>query len=129
MLMDANRKLQYQVQEVMEAVGRSYSFGTMIGRSSAFKELIREAGQIAPGKSTVFIRGESGTGKELLARAIHSASARQSQPFIVVNCPSNAYERPTPPRMKMGTENSSPTAIKAVFFYFLSNFLFGTVVS
>lgn len=88
MLMDANRKLQYQVQEVMEAVGRSYSFGTMIGRSSAFKELIREAGQIAPGKSTVFIRGESGTGKELLARAIHSASARQSQPFIVVNCPS-----------------------------------------
>lgn len=88
MLLEANQKLQHQVQEVLEAVGRSYSFGSMIGRSPAFKELIRDAGQIAPGNSTVLIRGESGTGKELLARAIHGASTRHSRPFIVVNCPS-----------------------------------------
>lgn len=88
MLLEANQKLQYQVQEVMEAAGLTYTFGTMIGRSPGFKELIREAGQIAPGNSTVLIRGESGTGKELLAGAIHSSSRRQGQPFTVVNCPS-----------------------------------------
>ena len=35
---------------------------------------------------TVLITGESGTGKELVARAIHSSSARVEGPFISFNC-------------------------------------------
>jgi two-component system response regulator HupR/HoxA len=35
---------------------------------------------------SVLITGESGTGKELLARAIHYASARSEQAFVVENC-------------------------------------------
>ncbi len=35
---------------------------------------------------SVLITGESGTGKELLARAIHYASTRAEQPFVVENC-------------------------------------------
>ncbi|MDD3168249.1 MAG: sigma 54-interacting transcriptional regulator [Eubacteriales bacterium] len=89
MLVETNQRLQHQVQEAMAAInGQNNTFGAMIGQSEAFHHLVQEAMQVAPGISTILIRGESGTGKELLARAIHKASNRGGQPFIVVNCPS-----------------------------------------
>ncbi len=42
---------------------------------------------VATNDCVVLLEGESGTGKELLARRIHQQSARNSGPFIPVNCP------------------------------------------
>jgi transcriptional regulator with AAA-type ATPase domain len=42
--------------------------------------------------ATILLRGESGTGKGVLARAIHAHSARSTNPFVTVHCPSLTAE-------------------------------------
>jgi DNA-binding NtrC family response regulator len=61
-------------------------FGAMAGNSVAMRELFAVLEMAAPAEATVLIEGESGTGKELAARAIHEASGRAGQPFVVVDC-------------------------------------------
>lgn len=58
----------------------------ILTRSPVMQQLLREAGLAANSGASILIEGESGTGKELLARAIHSASARAGREFVTVNC-------------------------------------------
>lgn len=58
----------------------------MIGVSHAMREVCRLSRLVAPRSTTVLLTGETGTGKELVAKAIHTLSPRQKQPFITVNC-------------------------------------------
>ena len=60
----------------------------IVGQSSAIKNILAQAEQVARTDSTVLILGETGTGKELLARAIHRMSSRKDKPLITVNCAS-----------------------------------------
>lgn len=62
------------------------TFDEIVYGSRLMEEVIALAKRAALTHSTVLLRGESGTGKELFARAIHSASLRQDQPFIPINC-------------------------------------------
>ena len=67
----------------------------MIGRSTAFLQILRLLRKIAEYDTAVQIEGETGTGKELAARAIHYLSARRGMPFVPVNCggiPDNLIE-------------------------------------
>ncbi|MFZ5766996.1 MAG: sigma-54-dependent transcriptional regulator [Thermodesulfobacteriota bacterium] len=62
------------------------SFSEMIGKNKQIRQLFSLIEKIAPTQASVLITGESGTGKELVARAIHSNSPREKQPFISINC-------------------------------------------
>ena len=58
----------------------------LIGKSKATARMRASIAKAAQSEFTVLIEGESGTGKELVARAIHGASERRTQPLISVNC-------------------------------------------
>jgi transcriptional regulator with GAF, ATPase, and Fis domain len=61
-------------------------FNRIVGRSPALGEAYERIALAAQTDATVLLRGETGTGKGLFARAIHVNSARQSRPFVVVDC-------------------------------------------
>lgn len=63
-----------------------YGLAHLVGESDALRAVRRRAQSCAKSAATVLVVGESGTGKELLAQGIHNASARQSQPFVAINC-------------------------------------------
>lgn len=71
-----NQTLRTKVQQKFELVGQSPAMQQL-------RQLIETAG---PTNSRVLIGGENGTGKELVARAIHTHSARADHPFVAVNC-------------------------------------------
>ncbi len=62
------------------------TFGPLIGRSVAMRELFARLEAFASRDSTVLIHGETGTGKELVAEALVLASARAEKPLVVVDC-------------------------------------------
>lgn len=58
----------------------------IIAESSAMKNVLKIAENIAPTDCTVLILGESGTGKDVVANYIHRRSTRASEQFIPINC-------------------------------------------
>lgn len=58
----------------------------IIGTTPVMEQLRREIELVARSDYTVLILGETGTGKELVARAVHAASQRRSEPMLYVNC-------------------------------------------
>ena len=69
-----------------EEIGSRFNFKNIIYQSKEVEEAINIAGRVASSNASVLIRGESGTGKELFAKAIHFASSRKDEPFVIVNC-------------------------------------------
>jgi DNA-binding NtrC family response regulator len=78
-----NRSLQRQVEKLTADRQSRY---TIIGDSGRMRQLLERVVRVAPVPRPVLILGERGTGKELVAHAIHRASPRADEPFVVMNC-------------------------------------------
>jgi transcriptional regulator with GAF, ATPase, and Fis domain len=76
------KRVESLTQEIESLGGRR----RIVGDSSAWKEVLKQATQVAATDTTVLLLGESGTGKEVVARFIHRASPRADGPFIALNC-------------------------------------------
>ena len=77
-LKDDNKDLERALHPVGER--------EMVGDSGRMASVFDLIDRVATTSSTVLLYGESGTGKELVARAIHSRSARSDKRFVSINC-------------------------------------------
>ncbi len=57
-----------------------------VGDSASVQNVLQQVMRAAGTNAPVLVLGESGTGKGIVARQIHENSARQSRPFVAVNC-------------------------------------------
>ena len=75
-LVKETKILKKRVSKIPEIVGVSPAI-------SRIKDMID---RVAPTEARVLITGSNGTGKELVARWLHEKSARNTMPFVEVNC-------------------------------------------
>ncbi len=90
-----NNQLLAECNYLREEIKIEHNHDEIIGQSAIMKYVLFKVDQIAATDTTVLILGETGTGKELIARAIHSRSARRNRPIVKVNCatlPANLIE-------------------------------------
>jgi formate hydrogenlyase transcriptional activator len=79
-------RLEKENVYLQEELRTEHNFEEIVGNSPALLKALHAVDQVAPTDSTVLIYGETGTGKELIARAIHSRSARNGRALVNVNC-------------------------------------------
>src|ERR1700693_5993959 len=86
---DEKRRLGKQnasLRSVARPASNSDEALPIIHENRSMAALVTQAETAARTDSTILLTGESGTGKDVLARFIHSKSARQNMPMITVNC-------------------------------------------
>ncbi len=82
----AHKRAEQEVVRLRETVAATALPRELVGKSEAMRHVFEAIQTVAPTDATVLITGESGTGKELVARAIHAASTRKFNPFVVIHC-------------------------------------------
>jgi two-component system response regulator PilR (NtrC family) len=80
------KSLAWEIQMLRRELDRRLELSEFVGHSSAIKQILSLIEKVANADSTVLITGESGVGKEVVARLIHSRSARRDKVFLPVNC-------------------------------------------
>jgi PAS domain S-box-containing protein len=74
------------IEKIIKESHNSVSFGGIIGRSKAMREIFELIKEISESDAAVLIQGESGTGKEIIANAVQTTSQRKDKAFLKVNC-------------------------------------------
>jgi two-component system response regulator GlrR len=73
-------------EKLSEPLSKEPCFGPVFGQNESMRHLFALAARIAPSNATVLLEGETGTGKGLFASALHDASPRAAEPFVVIDC-------------------------------------------
>jgi len=79
-------KLEIENTYLQDEICKQHNFEEILGNSPELLKLLDRVESTAPTDANVLIIGETGSGKELIARAIHSRSARKNSPLVKVNC-------------------------------------------
>jgi two-component system, NtrC family, response regulator HydG len=74
--------------EILASKVERVSSHSIIGESTAIKEITSFAERAAKAESNILLEGDTGTGKELFAEFIHKNSNRDQKPFVAINCAS-----------------------------------------
>jgi len=82
----AEKQRREALADHYEKVIAESTSGPFVGSSAASERARQMLSKVAATDATVLLTGRSGTGKELAARMVHDQSARQTRPFIAVNC-------------------------------------------
>jgi transcriptional regulator with GAF, ATPase, and Fis domain len=73
-------------QSLLRRLGRTELTETIVGADGRLRSVMERVALVSRSDVPVLILGETGSGKEVIARAIHTRSARAAGPFIRVNC-------------------------------------------
>jgi formate hydrogenlyase transcriptional activator len=79
-------QLEQENVYLREEILGEHNFEEIVGNSPQLTSVLHTIDRVAPTDTSVLILGETGTGKELIARAVHSRSARHKHPLVKVNC-------------------------------------------
>ncbi len=78
--------IKLEAESLALALSSELTFGDAFGMAPVMRHLFATLSGAAAADITVLLEGESGVGKDVLARAIHTTSARRDAPFVVVDC-------------------------------------------
>lgn len=81
-----SKALSAENRALRDQLDGRFSFGNVVTRDPALRDVLRTLESVADTRATVLILGETGTGKSLLARTLHQASSRAERPYVEVNC-------------------------------------------
>jgi transcriptional regulator with GAF, ATPase, and Fis domain len=73
-------------QSLLRRLGRDEVADTIVGTDGRLRPVMERVALVSRSDVPVLLLGETGSGKEVIARAIHTRSARAAGPFIRVNC-------------------------------------------
>jgi transcriptional regulator with GAF, ATPase, and Fis domain len=79
-------RLEARVKALTDELDARTGMRRVVGESPQWRQVLRQATQVAATDTTVLLLGDSGTGKEVVARYIHRASQRADGPFVALNC-------------------------------------------
>jgi len=81
-----HRAMRKEISHLQSKVESQTKLNNVVYESSIMRQIAKNVLKLGQSRTNVLIFGESGTGKELIARNIHSFSARKDKPFIPVDC-------------------------------------------